>query len=100
VHAGVFGDDLDAMAHRMDQAIAARDADYLADWHHDGGVIDLETGEAPAVDLGFHEEPPDGIALQDQIGRLGHLVTSCMTSGYASRYLSPWVSILELLRTG
>ena len=29
VYAGLFGDDLDAVANRLDEAVAARDADYL-----------------------------------------------------------------------
>jgi hypothetical protein len=28
VYAGLFGDDLDAVAHRLDEAVAARDEDY------------------------------------------------------------------------
>ncbi|WP_246158314.1 tyrosine-type recombinase/integrase [Micromonospora palomenae] len=31
VYAGLFGDDLDAVANRLDEAIAARDKDYLKD---------------------------------------------------------------------
>ena len=34
VYAALFGDDLDAVATRLDEAVAARDADYLADRDH------------------------------------------------------------------
>ncbi|MEV0810272.1 hypothetical protein [Micromonospora sp. NPDC050200] len=44
VYAGLFGDDLDAVANRLDEAVAARDADHL---RTDGGVIDLGKRRSP-----------------------------------------------------
>ncbi|GAA4569490.1 hypothetical protein GCM10023176_26190 [Micromonospora coerulea] len=61
VYAGLFGVDLDAVANRLHEAVAARDADYLRAGTAGGGVIDLGNGEAQVVDLGFFTEPPDGI---------------------------------------
>ena len=61
VYAGLFGDDLDAVAHRLDQAVAARGADYLRTGTGDSTVVDLGNGEAQAVDPGFLVESPVGI---------------------------------------
>jgi tryptophanase len=47
VYAGLFGDDLDAVANRLDEAFAARDADYLRTGTSDGGVIDLGKRRSP-----------------------------------------------------
>ena len=47
VYAGLFGDDLDAVAHRLDQAVAARDK-------HDLGA---GTADAAAIDLGKRRSP-------------------------------------------
>ncbi|MGW4152646.1 hypothetical protein ACWEDF_05775 [Micromonospora chersina] len=62
VHAGLFGDDLDAVANRLDEAFAARDKEYLETGTACGDVIDLGKRQKPrSVDLGFFTEPPDGI---------------------------------------
>ena len=47
VYAGLFGDDLDAVATRLDEAVAGRDKDHL------------RTGGAPAhvIDLGKRRSP-------------------------------------------
>lgn len=47
VYAGLFGDDLDAVANQLDEAVAARDKDYLRTRPVSGGVIDLGNGESP-----------------------------------------------------
>lgn len=47
VYAGLFGDDLDAVAHRLDQAVAARDADYLRTASVTSGVVDLGKRRSP-----------------------------------------------------
>ncbi|MDZ5445355.1 tyrosine-type recombinase/integrase [Micromonospora sp. 4G57] len=47
VYAGPFGDDLDAVAHRLDQAVAARDEDYFRTRAADGSVIDLGKRRSP-----------------------------------------------------
>lgn len=47
VYAGLFGDDLDAVAHRLDQAVAARNADYLRTTSVTSGVVDLEKKKSP-----------------------------------------------------
>ncbi|MEV1287779.1 hypothetical protein [Micromonospora sp. NPDC049679] len=47
VYAGLFGDDLDAVAHRLDEAFTARDADYLRTGTGDGTVIDLGKRRSP-----------------------------------------------------
>jgi integrase len=47
VYAGLFGDDLDAVATRLDEAVAARDADYLRTGTTDGTVIDLGKRRSP-----------------------------------------------------
>ncbi|MEW2386603.1 hypothetical protein AB0873_31895 [Micromonospora sp. NPDC047707] len=75
VYAGLFGDDLDAVATRLNEAAAARDAAYLRTGTAGGEVVDLGNGEAQVVDLGFLTEPPEGIepstyALRDQVGYL------------------------------
>ncbi|MGA3486807.1 hypothetical protein ACK8GG_02195 [Micromonosporaceae bacterium DT55] len=41
VYAGLFGDDLDSVADLLDEAVAARDADYLRTGTSGGGVVDL-----------------------------------------------------------
>ena len=38
VYAGLFGDDLDSVADLLDEAVAARDADYLRTGTSGGGV--------------------------------------------------------------
>jgi hypothetical protein len=73
VHAGLFGDDLDTVASRLNEAVAARDTDRLRSAAADDAVIDPGSNEAQASDLGFREEPPDRIepstyALPDQTG--------------------------------
>jgi hypothetical protein len=45
----------------MDEAVAARDEDYLSVGTAGAAVIKLENGEAQAGDLGIRGEPPDGI---------------------------------------
>jgi hypothetical protein len=75
VYAGLLGEDLDAVANRLDEAVAARDADDLRTGTAGGEVATLGKGEAQVVDLGFRTEPPDGIepstyALRDQVGDL------------------------------
>ncbi|SCL57462.1 hypothetical protein GA0070606_2772 [Micromonospora citrea] len=47
VHAGLFGDDLDAVANRLDEAVAARDADHLRTGTVSGDVIDLGKRRRP-----------------------------------------------------
>ncbi|MGN9807612.1 hypothetical protein [Micromonospora sp. L32] len=47
VYAGLFGDDLDAVANRLDEAVAARDADYLQTGTAIGDVIDLGKRRSP-----------------------------------------------------
>ena len=47
VCAGLFGDDLDAVATRLDEAFAARDADYLRTGTADRAVIDLGKRRSP-----------------------------------------------------
>jgi hypothetical protein len=49
VYAGLFGDDLDAVATRLDEAVAARDADYLRTGTADGTVIDLGKRRSPGL---------------------------------------------------
>ena len=61
VYAGLFGDDLDAVATRLDQAVTGRDKDYLRTGGAEAHVMILRNGEAQAGDLGFRMEPPDGI---------------------------------------
>ncbi len=53
VYAGLFGDDLDAVAHRLDEAVAARGADYLRTGTDDRTVVNLGKGKAQVCDLGF-----------------------------------------------
>jgi integrase len=47
VYAGLFSDDLDAVARRLDEAVAARDADYLRTGATAGGVVDLAKRRSP-----------------------------------------------------
>ncbi|MDO3683441.1 hypothetical protein [Micromonospora sp. C28ISP2-4] len=47
VYAGPFGDDLDAVANRLDEAVAARDADHLRTGAAGGGVVDLGKRRSP-----------------------------------------------------
>jgi hypothetical protein len=47
VYAGLFGDDLDAVAHRLDQAVAARDEDYLRTRATGGSIFDLGKRRSP-----------------------------------------------------
>ncbi|MEH0827544.1 MULTISPECIES: hypothetical protein, partial [unclassified Micromonospora] len=47
VYAGLFGDDLDAVAKRLDEAVAARDADYLRTGTAVGEVVDLAKRRSP-----------------------------------------------------
>lgn len=47
VYAGLFGDDLDAVANRLDEAVAARDADYLRTGTVGGAVADLGKRRSP-----------------------------------------------------
>ncbi|MGW3603300.1 tyrosine-type recombinase/integrase [Micromonospora sp. NPDC005161] len=47
VYAGLFGDDLDAVANRLDEAVAARGADYLRTGTAGGGVVDLGKRRSP-----------------------------------------------------
>ncbi len=61
VYAGLFGDDLDAVAHRLDEAVAARAADYCGPAPTTAPSRTSGKGKAQAEDLGFHTEPPDGI---------------------------------------
>ncbi|MFE9694614.1 hypothetical protein [Micromonospora sp. NPDC005806] len=47
VYAGLFGDDLDAVATRLDEAVAARHADYLRTGTVGGDVVDLGKRRSP-----------------------------------------------------
>jgi integrase len=47
VYAGLFGDDLDAVADRLDEAVAAQDADSLRTAAAGGEVIDLGKRRSP-----------------------------------------------------
>ncbi|MDH6465953.1 hypothetical protein M2302_006155 [Micromonospora sp. A200] len=47
VYAGLFGDDLDAVANRLDDAATARDKDYLRTGPAGGSVIDLGKRRSP-----------------------------------------------------
>ena len=47
MYAGLFGDDLDAASTRLDEAVAARDVDYLRTGTTNGGVIDLGKWRSP-----------------------------------------------------
>ncbi|HEX6968827.1 MAG TPA: hypothetical protein VF174_08475 [Micromonosporaceae bacterium] len=47
VYAGLFGDDLDAVATRLDEAVAARDKDSSRTRRAGGDVIDLGTRRSP-----------------------------------------------------
>ncbi len=47
VYAGLFGDDLDAVATRLDEAFAARDKDCSRTGIADGSVIDLGKRRSP-----------------------------------------------------
>ncbi|MEW2473131.1 hypothetical protein AB0875_04995 [Micromonospora gifhornensis] len=47
VYAGLFGDDLDAVATRLDEAVAARDKDYSRTRQAGGEVVDLGKRRSP-----------------------------------------------------
>ncbi|MGW4152648.1 hypothetical protein ACWEDF_05785 [Micromonospora chersina] len=47
VYAGLFGDDLDAVANRLDEAVAARDADYLLTARPAARLSTLRNGRSP-----------------------------------------------------
>jgi integrase len=47
VYAGLFGDDLDAVAHRLDEAFAARDKDYLRTVTDTSTAADLRKRQSP-----------------------------------------------------
>jgi hypothetical protein len=47
VYAGLFGDDLDAVAARPDEAFTARSEDYLRTGTTDGTVVDLGKRRSP-----------------------------------------------------
>ncbi|SDZ35048.1 hypothetical protein SAMN05444365_1117 [Micromonospora pattaloongensis] len=47
VYAGLFGDDLDAVADRLDEAFTARDKDHLGTGTAHGSVIDLGKRRSP-----------------------------------------------------
>ena len=47
VYVGLFGDDLDAVAHRLDEAVAARGADYVRTGTDDRTVVDLRKRRSP-----------------------------------------------------
>jgi len=47
VYAGLFGDDLDAVARRLDEAVAARDENYLMTGTADGAIVDLRKRRSP-----------------------------------------------------
>ncbi|WP_207922880.1 tyrosine-type recombinase/integrase [Micromonospora sp. KC606] len=49
VYADLFGDDLDAVATRLDKAVAARNADYLRTGTSDGAVVDLGKRRSPGL---------------------------------------------------
>ncbi|MFU8871003.1 hypothetical protein [Micromonospora sp. SL4-19] len=47
VYAGLFGDDPDAVANRLDEAVAARDKDYSRTRPVRGDVVDLGKRRSP-----------------------------------------------------
>ena len=47
VYAGLFGDDLDTVAARLDQAVTGRDKDYLRTGGAAAQVIDLGKRQSP-----------------------------------------------------
>ena len=47
VYAGLFGDDLDAVANRLDEAVAARDEDYSRSRPASGDVVGLGKRRSP-----------------------------------------------------
>jgi hypothetical protein len=47
VFAGLFGDDLDAVAKRLDEAFAAGDADHLRSGAAGDGVVDFRKRRSP-----------------------------------------------------
>ncbi|WP_405428060.1 hypothetical protein [Micromonospora sp. NBC_00617] len=47
MYAGLFGDDLNAVTNRLDEAVAARDADYLRTGTVGGPVVDLGKRRSP-----------------------------------------------------
>jgi hypothetical protein len=48
VYAGLFGDDLDAVATRLDEAVAGRDKDYLRTGSAHAQVVDLGKRRSPS----------------------------------------------------
>ncbi|GAB3817542.1 hypothetical protein [Micromonospora zhanjiangensis] len=80
VYAGLIGDDLDAVATRLDEAVAARDADYCGPGWSVALLLISENDEAQVVDLGFCTEPPDGIEPSTYALR----VDRCIVLGLAS----------------
>ena len=61
VYAGLFGDDLDAVAHRLDEAVAAALRTICGPAPTTASSWISGKGEAQAGGLGFLVEPPDGI---------------------------------------
>ena len=47
VYAGLFGDDLDDVAHRLDEAVTGRRADYSRTGSDDSAVVDLGKWRSP-----------------------------------------------------
>ena len=47
VYAGLFGDDLDAVAARLDEAVTGRDKDYSRTGWSDAQVVDLGKRRSP-----------------------------------------------------
>jgi hypothetical protein len=47
VYAGLFNDDVDDVAHRLDEAVTARSADYLRTGTSNGAVVDLGKRRSP-----------------------------------------------------
>jgi hypothetical protein len=47
VYAGLFGDDLDAVATRLDEAFVARAEDYVRTGTAGGSVVDLRKRRSP-----------------------------------------------------
>jgi hypothetical protein len=93
VYAGLFGDDLDAVATRLDEAVARVMRTICGLAPPTAASLTSGNGEAQAGHLGFWDEPPDGIepstyALRDQFEGLTYLVISPPVCGNASRHLS------------
>jgi integrase len=53
VYAGLFGDDLDAVADRLDEAAARARADYLRTAPQEADMLPLDLGVHMPFDLGF-----------------------------------------------